>query len=174
MIKRKSPDKGTRVGKFITYGIAGFFVALGLLILILARQWAGFVFIAIGGLYVWFYRLLVRRAARTEAAKQAAATPGTAPRKVERFTKWQWFDWAIFVVLGTIFILLFRGEGNFAFRIGYYFGIGVGVGAIYHITLRRLWIARFPHLYREWVCSKCKKTVLEEANKCPNCGVKFV
>jgi ribosomal protein L37AE/L43A len=89
--------------------------------------------------------------------------------KIERFTKWLWFDWVIFFMIVGVACFVFNVPGGF---IGGAI-VGVIVGIAYSLTLKRLWAFVFPDLYREWVCSKCRTVISEEAAKCSKCGAQF-
>ena len=93
--------------------------------------------------------------------------------KVEKYDKWQWFDYVIVGGIGLVIMFTIPLEASFFVRILIFFGCGAFIGAIYSVTLRMLWVRRFPNLYRRWTCSNCQAIVSEEATKCSKCGAQF-
>lgn len=175
MADKESLSTGERLAKAAAYTFGGFLAVVGLLVLTLAKSWAGLMFLVMGGTFVWAaYKYVKPGALRARAAGKAqAAAPSERATKVERFTKWQWFDWLFFIGAGVIFALLLAPRADFALRLVMYFGWGVAIGGVYHLTLRRLWATLFPHLYREWACSRCRKVVPGKSDRCPKCGTEF-
>jgi len=99
--------------------------------------------------------------------------PPTAT-KTETFDRWQWFDWAIFVIV-AVGVSVFDAQTGTDFGVGLVlmFGLGVAVGALYNVTLRRLWARMYPDLYRRWRCGYCSAVVSQESAECPRCGVRL-
>jgi hypothetical protein len=91
------------------------------------------------------------------------------PTKIENFDKQTLFDWFMFfVIVMTVIIFLPRGGGFIVGGI-----VGIVVGVVYNITLKRVWAFAFPDYYRQYLCSDCKTVIAADAGICPKCKVPF-
>lgn len=167
MRNNKPLSRGGRITRLFAYIFGGVLVIVGVLVLSLARDWAGVIFLVIGGLFIWMGRKYVGPQPVKAPSTQTVAT------KIEDYSKWQWFDYLIFAVLGLVVVLAIRPEVNFFIKLLIWFGCGAVAGIIYHLTLHTLWTNMFPNLYRRWVCSKCHAVVSKEATKCQGCDTQF-
>lgn len=68
---------------------------------------------------------------------------------------WTWFDWAIFLSIAVVLILMTGGGLGFKAA----FVIGAIVGILYQFTLRILWRFALPGLFEMYVCSGCQRAV---------------
>jgi RNA polymerase subunit RPABC4/transcription elongation factor Spt4 len=91
------------------------------------------------------------------------------PTKIENFDKQTLFDWFMFFLI-VIVVLLFLPRGG-----GFIVGgvVGIGVGIVYNLTLKRVWAFAFPEYYHQYLCSDCKTVVGADAGTCPKCKVPF-
>ena len=159
----------------LAHVFGGLVAVVGMLVLILAKDWAGILLLAMGGGFIWLGQATPRLEARRKARMASASE---TPMKVEQFERWRWFDYAIVLGVGAVFAIIIHPGGSttgaaIGFRILSLFGFGVFFAGIYHLTAHRLWARKYPHRYRRWVCSRCKTEVSEKASKCPKCGAKF-
>lgn len=125
----------------------------------------------------------VRRVLVSRGEQPAPHLPAEAQaKKIQKpdwqAARWNWLDWLNLMIIFLIieFALIPAMGGDFAFRTIIRFGWGIFLAMVYYLTLRRLWIRKFPHLYqisRERQCSKCRTPIREDAVKCPKCGAAF-
>jgi hypothetical protein len=155
-----------RISSFIA---GGFFIIVGVLVLALAKNWAGLGFGVLGGLFVYLpFNKYFKPKTSNSAVKQ------------EYFIiHFKWWDWLIYLSFGAAIIFFMPRVPSFFFRLLVYFGIGAGLWAIYYQTFLRLWVYLFPGVYKNekskvLICSNCRKVIGEDEFKCPNCGALFI